>query len=261
MARGSLRIYLGAAPGVGKTFAMLNEGRRGVERDKDVVVAFVETHGRARTAAEVAGLEVVPRLRIEHRGAWFEEFDVAAVLARRPEIALVDELAHTNVPGSRHEKRWQDVEQLLDAGIHVIGNYIFGLPEDDLASMQATLDLALELNCEMGNFYCAMAYPGSQLYREAERDGLPLPGTWSGYSQHAYHTLPLPTRHLPASEVLRFRDAAFKTYCSSPRYLAMVAEKFGQETADQILAATKIDLPRALLEAPQPVAAGESASS
>ena len=118
--RGTLRVYLGAAPGVGKTFAMLSEAQRARERGADVVVGFVETHGRARTAEQIAGLEVVPRRRIEYRGAVFEEMDVDAVLARRPERALVDELAHTNVPGSRHAKRWQDVEELLDAGIDVI---------------------------------------------------------------------------------------------------------------------------------------------
>ena len=119
-ARGTLRLYLGAAPGVGKTYAMLGEGRRRRDRGTDVVVAFVETHGRARTAEQVGDLEVVPRRTLEHRGASFEELDVDAVLARRPAVALVDELAHTNVPGSRNEKRWQDVEELLDAGIDVI---------------------------------------------------------------------------------------------------------------------------------------------
>ncbi len=120
MARGSLRIYLGAAPGVGKTFAMLDEGWRRKERGTDVVVAFVETHGRRRTAEQLRDLEVVPRRRIEHRGAWFDEMDLDAVLARRPQVALVDELAHTNVPGCRNDKRWQDVEELLAAGIDVI---------------------------------------------------------------------------------------------------------------------------------------------
>jgi two-component system sensor histidine kinase KdpD len=105
---------------VGKTFAMLNEGRRGVERGRDVVIGYVETHGRARTAEQAEGLEVVPRRRVEHRGATFEEMDVVAVRTRRPDVALVDELAHTNVAGGRHEKRWQDVEELLDAGINVI---------------------------------------------------------------------------------------------------------------------------------------------
>jgi two-component system, OmpR family, sensor histidine kinase KdpD len=120
MARGTLRLYLGAAAGVGKTFAMLNEGRRRRDYGQDVVVGFVETHGREKTAAQIADLEVVPRARITHRGSPFEEMDVDAVLARRPQVALVDELAHTNVPGSRNEKRWQDVEELLEAGINVI---------------------------------------------------------------------------------------------------------------------------------------------
>jgi two-component system sensor histidine kinase KdpD len=119
-ARGRLRIYLGAAPGVGKTYAMLDEGWRRAQRGTDVVVGFVEAHGRARTAAQVRDLEVVPRSTIDHRGAAFTEMDVDAVLARRPEVALVDELAHSNVPGSRNAKRWQDVDELLAAGIDVI---------------------------------------------------------------------------------------------------------------------------------------------
>jgi two-component system, OmpR family, sensor histidine kinase KdpD len=120
MGRGSLRIYLGAAPGVGKTFAMLNEGWRRRERGTDIVVGYVETHGRTATAAQLRDLEVVPRRTLVHRGVAFEEMDVDAVLARQPSVALVDELAHTNVPGSRHEQRWQDVVTLLDAGIDVI---------------------------------------------------------------------------------------------------------------------------------------------
>ncbi|MER7772531.1 sensor histidine kinase KdpD [Kitasatospora sp. NPDC096140] len=120
MGRGRLRIYLGAAPGVGKTYAMLAEAHRRHERGTDVVVAFVEDHGRRRTADMVAGLEVVLRQQVVHRGARFSEMDLDAVLARRPQVALVDELAHTNVPGCRNEKRWQDVEELLAAGIDVI---------------------------------------------------------------------------------------------------------------------------------------------
>ncbi len=120
MARGILRVYLGAAPGVGKTFAMLDEGNRRRERGRDVVVGVVETHGRVKTLAQLGDLEVVPRRPIEYRGAVLQEMDVDAVLARRPKLALIDELAHTNVPGSRNAKRWQDVEELLDAGIDVI---------------------------------------------------------------------------------------------------------------------------------------------
>lgn len=119
-ARGRLRVYLGAAPGVGKTYAMLDEGRRRAARGVDVVVALVEPHGRSHTAALLEGMEVTPRQLLTHRGAQFTEMDVDAVLARRPEVALVDELAHTNVPGARNPKRWQDVEELLDAGIDVV---------------------------------------------------------------------------------------------------------------------------------------------
>jgi two-component system sensor histidine kinase KdpD len=120
--RGQLRIYLGAAAGVGKTFAMLGEGHRRSSRGADVVVAFVETHGRRRTAEQMLGLEVMPRARISYRDTYFDEMDIDAILARHPQIALVDELAHTNVPGSRNEKRWQDIEELLAAGIDVITN-------------------------------------------------------------------------------------------------------------------------------------------
>jgi two-component system, OmpR family, sensor histidine kinase KdpD len=118
--RGHLRIYLGSAAGVGKTYAMLSEGHRRLERGADVVVALAETHGRPLTSGLLDGLEIIPRVRLEYRGVTFEEMDLDAVLARHPQIALVDEFAHTNVPGSRNEKRWQDVEELLDAGIDVI---------------------------------------------------------------------------------------------------------------------------------------------
>ncbi|MFG2039959.1 ATP-binding protein [Dactylosporangium sp. NPDC048998] len=118
--RGTLRVYLGAAPGVGKTYKMLEEGRRRLDRGTDVVVGFVETHGRPFTQAMLDGLEVVPRRDLTYRGAAFTELDLDALLARRPEVALVDELAHTNVPGSEHAKRWRDVDVLLDAGIDVL---------------------------------------------------------------------------------------------------------------------------------------------
>ncbi len=118
--RGTLRVFLGAAPGVGKTYAMLDEAHRRVERGSDVVVGLVETHGRPSTAAMVEGLEVLPRATVRHRGADFTELDVDAVLARHPEVVLIDELAHTNVPGSRNPKRWHDVEEVLAAGIDVV---------------------------------------------------------------------------------------------------------------------------------------------
>jgi two-component system sensor histidine kinase KdpD len=120
VARGQLRIYLGAAPGVGKTYAMLEEAHRREGRGTDVVVGFVETHGRAQTEKMIGDLEVIPRRTMSYRGATFSEMDVDAILARHPQVALVDELAHTNVPGSRNAKRWQDIQELLDAGITVL---------------------------------------------------------------------------------------------------------------------------------------------
>jgi len=120
MARGKLRIYLGAAPGVGKTYAMLSEAHRRIERGTDCVVAFVEHHGRPRTEVMLHGLEEIPRKELEYRGTTFAEMDIDAVLARRPQVAMVDELPHTNIPGSRNTKRRQDVEELLAAGIDVV---------------------------------------------------------------------------------------------------------------------------------------------
>ena len=118
--RGDLRIYLGAAPGVGKTCAMLGEAHRRLERGTDVVAAVVETHGRKKVGELIKGIEVIPPHYITYRGGTFPELDVEAVLRRKPEVALVDEYAHSNIPGSTHEKRWQDIETLLDAGITVI---------------------------------------------------------------------------------------------------------------------------------------------
>ncbi|MGO2424332.1 MAG: universal stress protein, partial [Brevibacterium aurantiacum] len=118
--RGKLRVLLGAAPGVGKTYDMLAEGHRLFDEGKDVVIAIVETHGRSATTRMTEGLPILPRRSVEHLGVVLEEMDLEGALARAPEIALVDELAHTNAPASRHQKRWQDVEDLLDAGIDVI---------------------------------------------------------------------------------------------------------------------------------------------
>jgi two-component system sensor histidine kinase KdpD len=118
--RGRLRVYLGMAPGVGKTFRMLEEGHRRAARGTDLVVGFVEPHGRPHTQELLEGLEIVPRQRIDYRGVVVEEMDTDAVLARNPTVALIDELAHTNVPGSARAKRWEDVEIIRDAGIHVV---------------------------------------------------------------------------------------------------------------------------------------------
>src|SRR5260370_4777820 len=117
--RGKFKIFFGAAPGVGKTYEMLIAARRRKVEGVDVVVGVVETHGRAETEAQLAGLEIVPRRPIEYKGQVLAEMDLDAILARRPALVLVDELAHTNAPGSRHPKRYLDVEELLAAGIDV----------------------------------------------------------------------------------------------------------------------------------------------
>lgn len=133
--------------------------------------------------------------------------------------------------GFDQDEMYKTIETIRSAGINVIGNFVFGLPEDDLETMQGTLNLALELNCEFANFYSTMAYPGSQLYSIAVKEGWPFPEKWSGYSQHSVDTLPLPTKYLSGSEVLRFRDHAFQVYFDSPKYLDMITRKFGPETA------------------------------
>src|SRR6202008_1290172 len=115
--RGSLKVYLGYAAGVGKTFQMLADGHAAAERGVDVVVAYFQPHARPDTIGQAQGLEIVPHRKFEYRGKTFEEMDTDAVLQRRPRIALVDELAHTNIPGSASTKRWEDVQVLLEAGI------------------------------------------------------------------------------------------------------------------------------------------------
>lgn len=134
MGRGSLRIYLGAAPGVGKTYAMLNEGRRRRSRGTDVVIGWVETHGRAATAAEIGDLEVVPAKALDGPTGSYVEMDPDAIIERRPQVVLVDELEHPNAPGARHTKRWRDVQDLLDAGIEVISTL-------DIAHLESMVDV------------------------------------------------------------------------------------------------------------------------
>lgn len=146
------------------------------------------------------------------------------------------------------EQILQVVKKIQDAGINVIGNYIFGLPDDTYESMNETLQLAIDANCEFANFYCAMAYPGSKLYSMAIEKQWELPNTWIGYSQHAYETKPLRSDVLPAWEILKFRDEAFHRYFTSPQYLGLVKRKFGQEVHDHVLDMTKIKLKRALVE-------------
>jgi radical SAM superfamily enzyme YgiQ (UPF0313 family) len=146
--------------------------------------------------------------------------------------------------GFAKEKISQTLEKVKAAGIHIAANYIFGLPEDDLESMEATLKLAIELNTDWANFYSAMAYPGSQLYDLAVKANWRLPDTWSGYSQHSVDTLPLPTKYLSASEVLGFRDRAFQTYFNHPNYLDMIGKKFGSKTVQHIQEMTSHQLER-----------------
>jgi radical SAM superfamily enzyme YgiQ (UPF0313 family) len=131
-------------------------------------------------------------------------------------------------------------------GINVLGNYMFGLPEDNMETMQQTLDLAIKLNCEFVNFYSVMAYPGSRLFKVAEEKD--LPDSWDGYSQHSLEAKPLPTRYLSASEVLQFRDNAFNEYFSNERYLKMIKENFGEEVYKYIIEMTKVKLRRRLLD-------------
>ena len=147
------------------------------------------------------------------------------------------------------EEILKTVRKVQAAGINVIGNYIFGLPDDTQESMRSTLDLALEANCEFANFYSAMAYPGSKLYTQALDKGWKLPDKWIGYSQHSYETTPLPTDTLTGADVLRFRDAAFKEYFTSDSYRALVDRKFGRAALVNVEAMCEQKLPRKLLEA------------
>lgn len=140
----------------------------------------------------------------------------------------------------------QVVKRIQKSGINVIGNYIFGLPDDTHESMQETLDLAVDANCEFANFYSAMAYPGSRLYDMALKQGWELPESWIGYSQHSYETHPLRSEVLSSAEVLKFRDDAFLKYFSDPTYLSYVEQKFGPDVMDHIQRMTDIQLSRKL---------------
>ena len=140
------------------------------------------------------------------------------------------------------------VRKIQDAGINVIGNYIFGLPDDTETTMQETLDLAIEANCEFANFYCAMAYPGSKLYKMALEQGWDLPASWIGYSQHSYEAHPLRTEALTSAEVLKFRDQAFTRYFTNPGYQDLVRRRFGADVLAHVQQMTQVGLKRKLLE-------------
>ncbi len=169
-------------------------------------------------------------------------------------LALGIESANPRVRKDVTKGRFEDVNirnivhKIHDHDIDVAANYIFGLPEDDMDSMQATLDLALDLNTSMANFYSAMAYPGSPLYGIAKEQGWALPDTYQGYSQHSYETLPLPTKYLSAAQVLAFRDEAWMKYHTHPNFLNLLKRKFGQVAVDETLKSTQIKLKRKILE-------------
>lgn len=168
-------------------------------------------------------------------------------------LALGIESANPKVrDGASKQMQTKEIKKVVNdiqsAGIRVIGNFIFGLPLDTLATMQETLNLAKELNCEFVNFYCAMAYPGSKLYDIANKEGWPLPRQWHGFSQHSYEMLPLPTKYLDAKEVLRFRDGAFHNFFNSPVYLNMLEEKFGSKVKKHIEQMSRKKLKRRILE-------------
>lgn len=168
-------------------------------------------------------------------------------------LALGIESGDTEVRKDVIKGKFEDIDiraivrKIREHGINVAANYIFGLPEDSLETMQRTLDLALELNTEMANFYCAMAYPGSPLYGIAKKREWKLPETYAGYSQHSYETQPLPTKYLSPEEVLEFRDRAWLTYHTNPRFLNLLKEKFGPMAVEETLRSTKIKLKRKIL--------------
>jgi len=169
-------------------------------------------------------------------------------------FSLGIESGDENVRLSVQKGRFKDddirnvVRKIQDAGIWIIGNYLVGLEEDNMESMQKTLDLAVELNCEFMNIYCATAYPGSRLYKEVISQEVKLPETWQDYAQHSYDFIPLPTKYLTPKQVLKFRDNAFHIYFENPRYLDMVEKKFGINARRHIEEMTKIRLKRRILE-------------
>lgn len=163
-------------------------------------------------------------------------------------IEAADEAVRQGVGKRTRADVRQVVHDIQDCGINVLGNYIFGLPDDNHKTMNDTLDLALELNCEFVNFYCTMAYPGSQLYQEARERGEVLPDRWEGFAQLGYQAQPLPTKHLRSEEVLRFRDEAFVRYFTSPHYREMIDAKYGHTVQRHIEKMLQIQMRRKILE-------------
>ena len=168
-------------------------------------------------------------------------------------LALGIESASAEVrDGASKKMRVSDIQGIVtkiqNKGIRVIGNYIFGLPDDTKESMQETLDMAQELNCEFANFYCAMAYPGSKLYNIALNEKWELPNEWTGYSQHSYNIQPLPSKTVSAKDIVAFRDNAFHQYNENPKYLNMLEKEFEKEVKEHMKNITKTRLKRKILE-------------
>ncbi|MCW1356356.1 radical SAM protein [Campylobacter jejuni] len=168
-------------------------------------------------------------------------------------LALGIESANPNVRDGAHKKlKVNDIKTIINLirkhDINIIGNFIFGLPDDTLESMRETLDMAKELNCEFVNFYCAMAYPGSRLYNIAIQKNWKLPETWIGFSQHSYDMLPLPSNTLSARDIVAFRDNAFNEYFSNNKYLTMIENKFGKNVRENLENICKNKLRRKILE-------------
>ncbi len=169
-------------------------------------------------------------------------------------LALGIESGNTRVRKDVTKGRFEDVDirsvvaKIREHGINVIGNYIFGLPEDDMDSMKMTLDLAMEMNTEEANFYSAMAYPGSPLHGTARKEGWNLPTAYAGFSQHSYYTQPLPTKYLSAKQVLGFRDEAWMKYHTNPKFLDLIKTKFGQTAVNETLKSLQVKLKRKILE-------------
>jgi len=160
-----------------------------------------------------------------------------------------EEIRQENLKGSFSNNKVKEVvKSIRDSGIYVNANYIFGFADDNMRTLNETLDLALELNAEYANFYSMMAYPGSLLFKQAIERGWEVPSTWSGYSQYSYDCHPLRTKHLTSEDVLKFRDKAFKTYYTNPDYLSMMLDRFGEETIQDISKVVAIKLKRKLLE-------------
>jgi radical SAM superfamily enzyme YgiQ (UPF0313 family) len=162
-------------------------------------------------------------------------------------IESANEKVRSNVNKSIKKNIKDIVEKIQANDIYVLGNYMFGLPEDNMETMNETLDQAIELNCEYANFYSAMAYPGSELYEWASKKDGYLPESWTGFAQHGYDTQPLPTKYLQAKEVLRFRDEAFSKYYSNPGYMEMLERKFGNKVRKHMEKMLDINVKRRIL--------------